>query len=267
MRRARRLAEFGITAALLLGLGACGGRPAAPSQSDAGAAAPSSQSDYGPPPRIIAVASGTGGSALVSGEAAPDSRVRAVTTDQSTYGATTDHEGRFVLELPSASRSRLVALSAETPRRSERATGWLFIPPDAPERAVLLRAGAPAGPLAGADLIAAVDYDGAGGVAVSGRASPNAAVALAVDTSAPHELRADAAGAWSARLASALPAGPHVLHVRSGPERADRAFVLESRPIQGVFEATRERDDWRVDWTPPGGGGQTTLVLLGSPRS
>jgi hypothetical protein len=265
--RALRLAELGIGAAALLALAACGGSRSATSEAGAGAAASSSPSDYAPPPRITAVASGTSGSALVSGEAAPDSRVRAVTTDQATYGATTGHDGRFVLELPSAERSRLVALSADTPRRSSRATGWLFIPPDAPEQAVLLRAGAPAGPLAGAGLIAAVDYDASGGVAVSGRVQPNASVSLSVDSGAAQDLRANAGGDWSARLANTLPAGPHVLHVRSGSDHADCAFVLQARPIQGVFQATRERGDWRVDWTPPGGGAQTTLVLVGSARS
>jgi hypothetical protein len=263
--RARTLVGLGVAAAALLPLCGCGQQPqrrAADVSTEPPAA--SAQSDYAPPPRIVAVATGTGGSALVSGQAAPDSRIRAVTTDQATYGATADHDGRFVLELPSAGRSRLVALSQEGARRSTRAVGWLFVPPDAPERAVLLRAGAPAGPLAGAGLMAAVDYDSGGGVAVSGRAQPNATVALSVDGGPAQEVRADGAGAWSARLAAPLPAGPHVLHVRSGSARVDRAVDVEARPIQGVFQATRERDDWRVDWTPPGGGAQTTVVLLGS---
>ena len=251
----------------LLALGGCNDsarRPAA--EAAAGPLAPASQPDYAPPPRISSVTGKAGGSAIIAGSAAPDSRVRAETADQATYGATAGHDGRFEIELPMVGRSRLVALSVEGPSRSTRATGWLFVPPDAPERAVLLKAGAAAGPLAGAGLIAAVDYDPGGGVAASGRTAPNASVALAVDGGAGQEAQADPAGVWSVRITTALSAGPHVLHVRSGGARADRTVVLGGRSVSGVFQAIREHDAWRVDWTPPGGGAQSTLVLLANPQ-
>lgn len=215
------------------------------------------------PPVILSVAPGDGGSAEVSGLAAPDSRIRAVTTDQASYGSTTGHDGRFTLELPAVGRTRLVSLSMEEPNRSTLATGWLFVPSDLPARAILLRAGAPAEPLAGAGLIAAVDYDAGGGLTVSGRASPNEPLGLALDSGETQAIRTNAAGVWSVRYADKVSAGPHVLHLHTRTSTIDRPIVLSPRAFQGVFEAEREADDWRVDWRPRGGGAQTTLVFVG----
>jgi hypothetical protein len=215
------------------------------------------------PPVILSVSPGAGGAAEVNGLAAPDSRIRAVTVDQASFGATTGHDGRFTLELPPIGRTRLVSLSMEGPERSTVATGWLFVPSDQPQRAVVLKAGAPAEPLAGAGPIAAVDYDAGGGLAVSGRAGPNETLGVALDAGGTQAIRTDAAGVWSVRFPDALTAGAHVLHLRTRTSSLDRTIQLAPRPFQGVFEAVREVDDWRVDWRPRGGGAQTTLVFIG----
>ena len=225
--------------------------------------AEAAQPTFVKPPIILSVAPGAGGSAEVSGLAPPDSRIRAVTTDQASYGATTGHDGRFTLELPPLGRTRLVSLSMEGPNRSTQATGWLFVPPDLPQRAVLLNAGAPAEPLAGAGLIAAVDYDAGGGLTVSGRSGPNEILGLALDSGETQAVRTDANGLWSTRFPDALTAGRHVLHLRTRTSTLDRPILLAPRPFQGVFQAVRETDDWRVDWRPRGGGAQTTLVFTG----
>lgn len=226
--------------------------------------AEAAQPTFMKPPVVLSVAPGAGGSAEVNGLAAPNSRIRAVTTDQASYGATTGHDGRFTLELPSVGRTRLVSLSMEEPNRSTVAIGWLFVPPDLPQRAVLLKAGAPAEPLAGAGLIAAVDYDAGGGFTVSGRASPDEILGLALNSGGTQAIRTDAAGVWSMRFPDALRSGMHVLHLRTRTSNLDRPIVLAPRLFQGVFEAVRETDDWRVDWRPRGGGAQTTLVFTGA---
>jgi hypothetical protein len=267
--RAQGLAR-GNAASLALALGAalclasCHG--ARQPQSDTQATpdpAEAAQPKFLEPPVIVSVTPGAGGSAEVNGLAAPDSRIRAVTTDQASYGATAGHDGRFTLELPSVGRTRLVSLSMEEPNRSTVATGWLFVPPDLPQRAVLLKAGAPAEPLAGAGLIAAVDYDAGGGLTVSGRASPKEILGLALDSGETQAIRTDSAGVWSMRFPDTLKAGTHVLHLRTPTSTLDRPILLAPRPFQGVFEAVREADDWRVDWRPRGGGAQTTLVFTG----
>lgn len=261
MRRAPALA--GALVATLC-LAACHG--AGQAQGDTQATpdpAEAAQPKFIPPPVILSVSPGPGGSAEVNGLAAADSRIRAVTTDQASYGATTGHDGRFTLELPPVGRTRLVSLSMEGPNRSTVATGWLFVPPDLPQRAVLLEAGAPAQPLAGAGPIAAVDYDAGGGVTVSGRTGANETVGLALDAGQAQAIRTDASGVWSMHFPDALTAGRHVLHLRSRTANLDRPILLAPRPFQGVFEAEREADDWRVDWRPRGGGAQTTLVFTG----
>jgi hypothetical protein len=236
-------------------------------QSDAQAApdpAEAAQLAFLKPPVVLSVTPGPGGSAEVNGLAAADSRIRAVTTDQASYGATTGHDGRFTLELPPVGRTRLVSLSMEAPNRSTVAAGWLFVPPDLPQRAVLLMAGAPAEPLAGAGLIATVDYDAGGGLTASGRAGPSEILGLALDSGETQAIRTDAAGVWSLRFSDTLKVGTHVLHLRTRSSSLDRPIVLAQRPFQGVFEAVREANDWRVDWRPRGGGAQTTLVFTGA---
>lgn len=265
---AAKVVSFAIVAAMAALLGACQGSNA-PAASDAAAARPDgAQLTFQSPPVVDRVETAANGGAILHGRAAPDSRVRAVTTDPASIGATTGHDGRFRLDLPPVGRTRLVMLSMEGANRSTGAAGWLFLPPDAPSQAVMLRPGAAAAPLAGAGLLAVIDYDPKGGVATAGRTSPNATVVVSVDSGAETQIRADAGGLWTLRLSTPLPPGAHDFHAHIGAMRVDRHVVLSARQVPGVFEAVREAGDWRVDWTPQGGGAQdkgaqTTLVLTG----
>ncbi len=253
-----------LAAALVLcGCQAQNGAPAA----DGGAPQPNEapQPTFQRPPVVTSVSAGPGGVQLVKGVAAPDARIRALTPDPASYGATAGHDGRFSLELPAIGRGRLVHISIEAADRSTPAIGWLFIPPDKPERAVLLRPGTAAATLEGAGLLAAIDYDPGGAAAASGRTKPNAAVEIFVDGEKAGDAKAGPSGGWSVRLATAKPLaeGPHAIHVQTSDARVDRTVVLSSHKAAGVFQAVREPDGWRVDWTPSGGGAQTTLVLIG----
>jgi hypothetical protein len=204
-----------------------------------------------------------GGGVVLSGRASPNARIRADTLDKAAYGVTAADDGRFVLELPPSRLPRLVAVSVEGPRRSTPAQGWLFIPPDRPERAVLLRPGAGARAYPGAGLLATVDYDPAGGVAVSGVAAKNVPVEVSVDGGEFIASHSDAEGRWTARLPAALTPGAHELRARAGGVQVERQVDLSPPRASKAFAAEREKDDWRVDWIPPGGGSQTTLVLIG----
>jgi hypothetical protein len=262
-----RPALMATTLAAMAVLAGCDRRPG-PSTAVAGVAPTAAQAGFLAPPRILSVSTpgGRAGAATIAGVAGAGARIRAVTTDQLAYGATAADNGRFSLDLPPATRSRLVAISVESPRRSIPALGWLFLPPDQPARAVLLRPGAGAMALPGADLLAAVDYDGGGGATASGFAPPNTMVDVFVDSTEPQETRSDAEGFWAVRFAQALSAGPHVIHVRAVAAQIDRKVVLAARRVTGPFQAVREAEDWRVDWSPTGGAAQTTLIFLG-PRS
>ncbi|NEX95151.1 hypothetical protein G3573_20445, partial [Caulobacter sp. 17J65-9] len=159
-RRAYLLSAGALAlAALLSGCGQGGGRSEGPAKANGEPA----DAGYQAPLRTVSVSASPEGGAIVRGTAPPEARVRASMPDKSAYGATTDGDGAFVIELPRSAEPRLVALSAEEADRSVQAEGWLFVPPDRPDASVLLRAGAPAVPFPGAGLLATVDYDGAGG--------------------------------------------------------------------------------------------------------
>jgi hypothetical protein len=241
------------------GVGASADGKAAPAKADRAA--------YLTPPEATEVRTSPGGATVVLGRAEPEARVRAVTPGTGrAFGATADARGRFSLMIPGGAEAALVVLSAEGERRSTQAEGYLFIPIDAPAGAVLLRPGAPARPL-GPMLrpLAAVDYDPAGGAAVSGRVTPNATVTVSVDGGVPVQTKADASGVYGVRLASArLAPGLHNFRVASGGLVADRSLVLAPPPSDQAG-AAREPGAWRVNWPAPGGGRQATLVVAAEP--
>lgn len=255
-RTAVGLVALGLT---LWGCGRPGGA-GAPAAAVGTVAFTAAQKGYVSPPRILKLTARSGGGVAVTGQADPDARIRAVSSDNGAVGVTTGGDGGFTLDIPPARHAELVALSVESAHRSTPAQGWLFLPPEAPVGAVLLRPGAGARAFAGASLFATVDYDAGGGVALAGLAKPNTPVEAAAETGEPQTTRADAEGRWSLRLTTPLSPGVHVLHVRSAGTSVDRTVTLAARKPNGVFEAARGADGWRIDWTPPGGA-QTTLVF------
>jgi hypothetical protein len=258
-----------IAGLCIAALGACGQRDRGPSLS-AAADPTRSESGYLAPPQIQAVVGQPGQPLMVKGVGAPDARIRAVTPEHKGYGATADGKGKFALEIPASASPLLIAVSEEDPRRSVPTEGWLFVPPDAPGRAVLLRPGAASRPLAaGSGLIAATDFDGAGGGALSGVSAPGAVVEVSVDGGAVIRGHADERGVFGVRLGAdkAITAGAHSIKVTAHGQSAERSvqFTAGSTPL--TFTAAREVDGWRVVWSLPGGGNQTTFVLTGAAHS
>lgn len=261
-----RRAAFVIAAALAgagLALGGCGGA------GDAGQAdqAAEAEAGYADPPQATAVLALPGGGVTIVGRAAPDARVRATTPSGDTHGATAGQDGVYRLDLPASDAGRLVSLSVGDADMSVAADGWLFIPPDRPRSAAMLRPGAAARPLAqDAGLIGAVDYDAAGGVAVAGFTAPETDVAAFVDGQPAGDARSDGAGFYSLRLDRQIAAGTSRIAVRSGDASAQRTVRLVAATPSQVFSAARQSDGWRIDWLTPGGGAQTTQIFFEGDR-
>jgi hypothetical protein len=257
-----------LTTGVLLVLAAavpagCGRNPVQPPAAAAPEAAETAGGPaYAVPPSPTGVTSARSGAVTVHGRAARGVRVRGVSPQGAAYGATAGDDGAFALDLPPAATPHLLALSSEDGIRSIPGEGWLFVPPDQPGRAVLLRSGAPATPLKGAaSLIAAVDYDAAGAVAVSGIAAPGARVQIFLDGAEAGVVKAGADGTYGARLARRVSPGAHLIRAAAGGRSAEQAVSLTpGGAVREVLSARREPEFWRVTWSPAGGGVQTTLV-------
>ena len=145
-----------------------------------------------------------------------------------------------------------------------QAEGFIAVLPGAPTVA-LLRAGFGAvvqdpgnAPL----KILAVDYDVAGGAVVSGRASAASPVRVLVDGQLAAPGAAGSDGRFSLTLPKPLTPGHHLLQVQTPKATAGTEVVVTppAPPHDAPYQARVETFGWRVDWTTPSGGAQTTLL-------
>lgn len=254
----RRTALLAGTLATTLTLGACRDRP---QEEPAVVLTEAEKAGYLPAPRITQVVPAAAGGVIVHGVAKPGGRVRATTPSGEAYGATADQEGRFALGLPAREAVVLAALSVEERGRSTLAEGWLFVPTDELARAALLRPGAAAEVL-GVEpgALAAVDFDYAGGAALSGKVDANVPVRISIDGAQAGEATAGPDGRYRLRLSRLSPGNRRILVV-AGDDRVEHDIVLSVAAPAGAFAATREAGGWRVNWSTPGGGTQSTFIL------
>ncbi len=267
-RTAAALAAL-LCAALLAGCGGERDRTAA----DIATAATKDDVNYLTPPRILGVSAGQGGY-VIRGLASPDGRIRAVSGGGRAFGATADKDGRFVLLTPRPPGPVLLTIAQERAGQATKAEGLLFVPSDGPAHAVILRAGAPALPLnPQAGLIATADYDAGGGATVGGMALPGQMVQVSLDGAAVIEAKADAHGAYGARLSGEgrIAPGDHTIKVVSGHATAERHLTFTAPSAQAAGVA-REPEGWRVVWPIPaasnlGQGLQSTFVVAPEERS
>ena len=171
--------------------------------------------------------------------------------------------GRWRLDLAPSSDLRLFSLSALDGGRSVQSEGYLAV---APDLAAQLRAGSGAlvyGAVADAPRILAVDYDGKGGCVVSGVAGSGKTISVRIDGAARGQARADASGRFSLALDEPVAFGPHDVAVADGARTADERIEMSpAGPTPAIpLRAARLGTGWRVDWTTPGGGVQTTLLF------
>jgi hypothetical protein len=199
----------------------------------------------------------------LEGQADPGARVRLATPFGQSLFATPDKAGLWRLSLPSSTRLRLFGLSMSEGSRSVQAEGYLAVGPGV---AAQLRAGAGAlviTPSPSNLAITALDLDRKGAAVVSGRAHAGDHLKIFIDAKPAGDLTADAAGDFAFDLGEPLKSGPHQIRVSDGPMTA--AVSADGSPgappTQGPFEAEAVGAGWRIVWTPPGGGLQTTVLF------
>lgn len=231
------------------------------------AAAARGDPDFLAPPSVTRAERDGAGGVLLAGRTAPGAQVALRSPQGETGQATADADGAWTVVLPGADAPRAFALSAAENGRTVRAEGAVLVSPAPDAPAVLMRGGAPAWPVSapGAGLRwVSADMDAGGGAAASGFAPPGVAVRLTIDGVASGAGQADAAGRFGVLwLGAPVADGPHAVSL-STPSQS-RSLTLRfgaGAPLEGApARMSREAQGWRVDWAPPGGGGQTTLVL------
>lgn len=227
------------------------------------AADTTAEAGYLAPPTITS-ARAEGQAVRVEGAAAPNARVRIAPPRGEPILVQADARGRWQALLTASQPVHLFGLSMSQGPRTAQSEGYMMM--TAEGRVAQLRAGAGAVSLAGPSerpTVLAVDYDREGGAVVSGVASPGSALSLRVDRERRGETRADARGRFSISLAEPLTMGAHQIEV-SG-EGGEDVLPVEITPIgdvgAGPYVGRRTPFGWRVDWMPPGGGVQTTLIF------
>ncbi|HRH19243.1 MAG TPA: hypothetical protein PLE81_01245 [Brevundimonas sp.] len=218
---------------------------------------------YTAPPVADSVAVAAPGQLTVSGRAGPDERVRVIQMDGTAHGGTADANGTFSIAMPAGSGTDLLFnLSVERAGQSVSSDGWLFSPANVPSRSVMLRIGGASLPVGPAPLLAVVDMDAGGGVALAGRSTPGARVRVSLDGQDRGAAQADESGLWFTVLSSTVSAGPHQITVNDGGDRVDRRVDLQPQRASGPLEVAHLEDAVRIAWVLPGGGNQTTWILL-----
>ena len=258
-------------AVLAAALAGCG--PHAPVSPPTAPDAARADPDFLAPPAVTGGDRDPAGGVRLIGRSQPGALVTLAAPDGAHAEVTADDQGAWTLVLGPDPQPRVFALSADPPAargRRVRAEGALAVLPAPEPPLVLMRGGAAAWPIAepGAGLRwMTVDYDAGGGAAVAGFAPPGAPVRLMVDGVASGAGQADPSGRFGFLwLGAPLAAGPHAF-VLATPGASQR-LALRTAPAAPMAGApariSRDPLGWRIDWTPPGGGVQTTLVLAPS---
>jgi hypothetical protein len=221
---------------------------------------------YTAPPTPALATRLANGNVRLSGTAPAGAQVRLAGPDGTALQAVAGADGTWGLILPPASEVRMFAVSAKAGADVLRAEGALIVLPAPATPAVLARAGFGAAALApsgGAPQLVALDYDSSGGAAVAGLAAKGAEVRLSLDGDDAGIDQADDLGRFAIVAPNQrLSAGRHTVAVEAsgGVVRVDTVYSAP-QPLASPFRAVRQSGAWRVDWSLPGGGVQTTVVF------
>lgn len=252
----------GLTSVLVLA--GCGqGEEAWAPPAERAAADTTAEAGYLAPPTITS-ARLIGEAVRVEGVAAPGARVRIAPPRGEPILIQADIRGRWRARLTPSQPVHLFGLSMTQAGRAAQSEGYIMM--TAEGQVAQLRAGAGAVSLAepsSRPKILAVDYDRDGGAVVSGIASPGVTLGLRVDRAQRGETKADARGRFSISLTEPLAMGSREIEVAG--EGGEDMLSVDITPIAGVgagpYVGRRTPYGWRVDWMPPGGGIQSTLIF------
>jgi hypothetical protein len=229
--------------------------------------AAANESAYHPAPAVASV-SYVQGRVVLSGAAQPGVPVRLATPDGRVLTVIARRDGAWRIVLPPSPDMLLYSLSMVDAGRIVQSEGYLAVGPDVVAQ---LRAGAGAvtyDETTDSPRVTAIDYDSKGGCVVSGVAAPRGMAAIQVDGVARGGVRTNAEGRFFLALDEPVAMGSHTITLLAGGKRAAVTVdVTPAGPMPSIpLLAARTRSGWRVDWTTPGGGLQTTL-LFASPGS
>lgn len=255
-----------LSVGLALMLAACHRGGADWREAQANPASGEVESGYVKPPQVLTASRQTDGSILLSGRSKPSVRIRLSSPDGNAYGTTAGQDGTWSALAPPSGAVRMFGLSEEINGRLVQGEGYIVLLP-APGRAgALLRAGGGAAALDGEGPVLeidAVDFDAGGATVISGAARTGQPLKLTVDQAPAAESRPDSKGRFAIGLAAMLRPGDHTLTIeQAGAQASARIHLSPPQPIAGSpYRGVREANDWRVDWTTPGGGVQTALIV------
>lgn len=255
---------LGLAVLLLAGCG--GGEGGAPAPAPSPGETSAQDAGYLAPPALTGAVRGAGNLTL-TGTAPAGGQVRLASPDGRVLTADVDGRGGWTLTVPTPGAPSMFAFSAQTVGRVVRGEGAVLLAPAPGPPALLLRPGfaalsvglTPTGP-----VIVAVDYDASGGTAVAGLAAPNAPVRLSLDGVLAAGGQSDSQGRFAMMAANAtLAPGARTIEVETTSGQADvRIMMSPPTPLEGApYRAARQGGAWRIDWAPPGGGVQTSLVF------
>jgi hypothetical protein len=265
-----KVASSGLAA--LLALAACGPGGRGDIAQRRGPDSTAAERAYRAPPSVETATLISAGRVLLVGRADPRAQVRLATPPGEALTASTATNGLWRMVLALSPEVRLFGLSmidagSTTPAaRAVQAEGYLAVTPQG--EAAQLRAGSGAQVLGGgaAPRILAVDFDRKGGTVISGRGPPGAMLTLSVDGTDKGRIAVDGAGRFALALDEPLSAGDHRLALSGAGVHAEAPVAVSpAQPLsQGPFRAAATAPGWRIDWTTPGGGVQTTLIIAPS---
>ena len=252
----------GLTVAIALA--SCGPAPS-PAPSEAALPAEATEAGYIAPPQLVSAAR-TGAGLRLAGQAPAGGNVHLASPDGQVFNAVAGSDGRWRIDLPAAAQPRMFALSVDAAGHVLRSEGAVIVAPAPAYPLLLARAGAaalPAGDGARAPAIVSVDYDRGGGVSIGGFAAPGSALRLTVDGVQAGQAQADGRGRFGVAVTGgqARP-GAHIFAVQTAAGAVSARAILSTPPeLDAPFRAVREAGAWRIDWAPPGGGAQTTVLI------
>ena len=225
---------------------------------------------------VLTSARVAGGAVVLSGRAANVARVRLSSPYGQTLGTTASDTGDWSIEVPAvlnpAEQLQMYGLSQDRDGRQVQAESYIAVLPDPLTPVVLLRAGTGARPIgpqgAGLGSVLVADFDDLGGLAVSGQAGAGQEIKAALDGVWIAQGRADRDGHFSLALSGATRPGAHQISLQIGGRTLILPLDIQPARLAAgrLYKSTQIQGGWRIDWTTPSGGVQSSVIMVPSPQ-